>query len=596
MKVTYINKKAIVLTLTIIFATITSCKKYLDISPKSSFDTAFVFGSVTNATNAVLGVYGHLTGDQGYGSRLSTFYTVDTDESIGTSNTSAGGGDNGPKAMARYNATSENSILELPFNQLYSGIESANICIKNIPAMALYTNGSAGEQAALKRLYGEALALRAQFYFEIIRNWGDVPAQFVPSSDIKDLNLPKTDRDIIYEHLLEDLKTAEDLVPWRKDPGVVTDERIKKGGIKALRAKIALFRGGYSLRKSGQMERKADYLTYYKIARDECKDIIDSKQHALNPTFQAVFKDNIDAHTIEPNGEVLFEVALAGALSATDGRLGGIDGPQVGASPGGGVKMLPTYYYAFNQLDTRMATTVCDYSVTTSNFKQPQNPAAAILVLFSGKFRRDWQTNPTLALTDPTLYTGVNWPIIRYSDVLLMFAEADNEINGSPSAEAINAFETVRKRAFKGNETSIGITPTDKQGFFNAVVDERWLEFGGEGVRKYDLIRWNLLGQKLAECKANLNKMVNKEAPYANLPTARYYKNSSVDMIWLNSMYAPAPATGPAGYTKATWTTAISPAFITNIADSYKPNHGELLPLPQALINSNPNVKNDYGY
>jgi hypothetical protein len=579
-----------------VLSTVISCKKYLTIQPKSSFDESFVFGSVLNATNAVLAVYGHLTGESAYGSRLSMLYTVDTDESLGTSNTSAGGGDNGAKAMARYNVTSDNAILEAPFNQLYSGIESANICIKNIPAMAQYSNGSATEQSALKRLYGECLALRAQFYFELIRNWGDIPAQFEPSSDQKDLNLPKTDRDIIYDHILNDLKTAEDIVPWRNEAGVAVDERIKKGGIKALRAKIALFRGGYSLRSaSNTMERRSDYLDYYKIARDECKEIMDSQRHKLNPSFESVFKGSLDAHTIEPNGEVLFEVALAGGLSTTDGRLGSYDGNQFGNNPGGGVKMLPTYYYAFDQLDTRKDVTVTDYIVNTSGYKLAGN-TAALLVLFSGKFRMDWQTNPTVSLTTATSYTSVNWPIIRYSDVLLMFAEADNELNNGASADAKTAFEQVRKRGFLGNETAIGVTPTDKIGFFNAIVNERWLEFGGEGVRKYDLIRWNLLGQKLADAKSNLTKMMSNQAPYASLPIARYYKNSSTTMVWSASMYVPASATTPTGYTKVNWTTGISAAFITNIADTFKPNHCELLPLPQAVTNANPNVKQDYGF
>jgi hypothetical protein len=73
-----------------------------------------------------------------------------------------------------------------------------------------------------------------------------------------------------------------------------------------------------------------------------------------------------------------------------------------------------------------------------------------------------------------------------------MYAEAANEINGSPTPEAIAAFEEVRKRAYRGNTSLIGVTPTTKTGFFDAIVNERFLEFGHEAIRKYDLIRWNL--------------------------------------------------------------------------------------------------------
>ena len=96
-------------------------------------------------------------------------------------------------------------------------------------------------------------------------------------------------------------------------------------------------------------------------------------------------------------------------------------------------------------------------------------------------------------LPGTVLNVGYNWAMIRFSDVLLMYAEAVNEINGSPTPAAITAFEEVRKRAYRGNTALIGITPTDKAGFFNAIVNERFLEFGHEAIRKYDLIRWNLL-------------------------------------------------------------------------------------------------------
>ena len=575
---------------------ISSCKHYLDLEPKSSFDEAYVFGSVSSATSAVLSVYGHLAGQEGYGSRLSLMYTVDQDESLGYSNTAAGGGDNGQKAMARYNATPENAQLERPYNQLYGGIEGANICIKNIPKMDAYTNGSESDKKALQRLYGEVLTLRAQFYFELIRNWGDVPAPFTPSIDQPDLFLPKTDRDTIYEHILADLKEAEDLVPWRLDAGVTTDERITKGGVKAIRAKIALFRGGYSLRRSSnKMERKPDYLDYYKITRDECRDIIQSGKHALNPSFESLFKDFMDAHKIESNGEVLFEVALAGGLGATDSRLTDA-GPPVGPTGNGAIKLVPTYYYSFDSIDTRKDVTAADYAVKTTNQHTPGS-TSALLAVFCGKFRRDWVSNPAIPLATPTLYSGINWPVIRYADVLLMFAETENELNNGPTPEAIAAYEQVRKRAYKGNEDKIGETPADKAGFFTAVMNERWLEFGGEGIRKYDLIRWNLLGQRIAETKTAMTSMMHQEPPYDKLPAKRFYKNNSTTMIWYNSMYSPQPVTTPPpGYVSVNWISSISEAFITNIADSYRPNHSELLPLPQGAVNANPSLTQDYGY
>ena len=88
-----------------------------------------------------------------------------------------------------------------------------------------------------------------------------------------------------------------------------------------------------------------------------------------------------------------------------------------------------------------------------------------------------------------------------------MYAEADNEINKGASAADVAAFNQVRTRGYGGNASLIGTTPTDYTGFFNAIVRERSLEFGGEGIRKYDLIRWNLLGSRLADAKTNLTNL-----------------------------------------------------------------------------------------
>ncbi|HSK12260.1 MAG TPA: RagB/SusD family nutrient uptake outer membrane protein, partial [Phnomibacter sp.] len=286
--------------------TMVSCKKYLDIEPLSSFGTDYVFSNVVNAEKAVLGTYYRLTGDQGYGIRVSMYYPYDDDIMMGQGGTPYP--DNERRDIAHFNVNANNTQLAGPFNQYYNGIERANICIYNIPRMEKYNNGTPEEQKALRRLHGEALTLRAVFYQELIRNWGDVPAQFLPSSMEPDLFKPKTDRDSIYEVLLADLEEAAKLVPWRTE--VPRDERITQGTVRAMRARIALFRGGFSLRRTGGMQRGSDHLKYYQIARDECAAIMARRdQHTLNPSFLSVFKDYICGRRIDPSGEVIFEVA-----------------------------------------------------------------------------------------------------------------------------------------------------------------------------------------------------------------------------------------------------------------------------------------------
>ena len=592
MKKAVLNSSPVRITLLLVLmAGLFSCKKYLDVDPISSFGTDYVFSNEVNAEKAVLGTYAELTGDQGYGIRISMYYSYDNDLMMGQ----GGASDNERRDLAHYRVTPTNSQLARPFNQLYSGAEKANICIYNIPKMVGYDNNP-----KLKQLYGEALTLRAQFYFELVRNWGDVPAQFLPSSYEEDLFKSKMDRDSIYDHLIDDLALAETLVPWRKD-GNLTSERISQGAIRALRARLALFRGGYSLRRSGGVQRGSDYLTYYQIARDECNAIIQrNDQHALNPSYESLFKDYVAGKKLEPNGEILWEVAMGGGSSALgDSKLGYYNGPRCNNNGNAALTLLPSYFYMFDSTDTRRDVMCCPYWITASGTTITARTGRNLANMMDGKFRRDWI--PDGLITGPQ-YFGVNWPLIRLSDVYLMFAEAENEINNGPTAAAIDAFEKVRLRAFGGNASLIGTTPTDKNGFFDAVVKERALELGGEGIRKYDLIRWNLLGPKLAETTAILTAMANRQAPYDNLPDYLFYKNDSPVFTWANpSLYMPNPfgSTAPTGYTRIDWVrSSIESTIITSgrYAEAFQTGKSELLPIPQASIDANPNLTQDYGY
>lgn len=562
------------------------CKEYLEVQPKSQISISDAFSNVANATNSVIGVYDELMGDNGYGIRINMYYPYDSDEMIVSGNI-----DNGRRGIGRYQLLLTNTEIRNPFLQLYRGLEKANLCIEQIPLMADYTNGSDADKKELRRLHGEVLTLRAQFLFELIRNWGDVPAPMIPAYKQADLFLPQDDRDATYNKLLEDLRVAADLVPWRTEIAV-RNERVTKGAVKALRAKIALFRGGFSLRSSGQMSRPADYLTYYKIARDECADLMAKRgEHTLNPNFEDIWKRYLSSFLYDPYGEIIFEVGAGGSNSNSDSRMANYNGPSVNASSrygtgGGGLLVLPNYFYAFDSLDTRRDVTTTLYAIGATNLKTPRRLGE----ITDGKFRKDWR-NPLLPGT--ALNVGYNWPLIRFSDVLLMFAETENEINGAPSAAAIAAYEEVRKRAFRGNEAKIGKTPTDKDGFFNAIVNERYLEFGSEGIRKFDLIRWNLLAQKIAETRQKIQDIRDAKGAYTNVPQYLFWKNNGEEIQYQNSLYKPNTTTTAAtGWTRLDWRQHLTGNLIDGlplhqgIARFFTTGKSELFPYDQATVDA----------
>ncbi|AXY75662.1 RagB/SusD family nutrient uptake outer membrane protein [Paraflavitalea soli] len=604
-------------TITTIFSSIAlagvlataSCKKYLDVENPSTISQDAVFESVSYTTSAVVGVYNKLMGDNGYGSRISLLYPMAADD-FKTS------GDFNPldrRGLSGYGASPDNTELDAPFSQLYQGIERANICIKYIPLSGLYTKGSEADKKIMRKLYGEVLTLRAQFYYELIRNWGDLPAQFQPSADIPNLFLPKSDRDSIYNILLADLKTASDLVPWRSESGDPST-RVTKAVVKGLRARIALARGGYSLRRSPQeMIRKADYKEYYKIAMDECADIIASKEHGLNPSYENLFRTIHNSTRLDPNNEWIFEAGAFGGNARTDSKLGYSNGIRINGSSSygvanGGVVGIPTYFYEFDSVgDCRRDVTLAWFEIDGANNKVVTN----FNDMRDGKYRKYWTS-----INGTNQNLGINWPLLRYADVLLMYAEADNELGSAPSAKAIAAYEEVRKRAFTGFESRMGTTPTDKDGFFKAIVKERLLEFGGEGIRKYDLIRWNLLATVIDQTRANLRELMNGTGRYANVPKYVYIKankvlNKTVPEETLDfdvyggpvskSMFTLDPvASTPDGYVRKNWRVAVNEEYITGqfqgFALKFEKNKKELFPLYSGVLNQNYNLKQDYGY
>lgn len=589
------------------FATINGCKKYLDQQPITSVGTEMVFKDVNTTYQAIAGVYSRLVGDNGYGIRISLYYPLDTDEMQGPT----GNADNDRRDIARYSATSSNAQLERPFNQLFTGIDYANICIDNIPKMGLYTSGSDQEKKKLQRMYGEALTLRAQFYFEAIRNWGDLPMHFQPAyaQASSDPFPRRVSADTLYDRLLSDLETAATLVPWRNELSAIgdpQDERITKGTVKALRARIALFRGGYRAYQNGEIKRPGNYQDFYRIAKKECEEIIASGQHSLNPSFKSLWKDQVGARVpADPNGELMFQISGIGRNATADTKLGYYNGPRVNNLGNSSVNPLPTYFYTFDSTDLRRDVTIAPYNVAADGATKI---GLAITAMNDGKYRRDWISNPVVAPTDAVQYFSLKWQVIRYSDVMLMLAEAENELDG-PTTNVYNMINQVRRRGYGLPITTANATVDlpaglSKSQMFDRIVKERSLELGGEGVRKYDLIRWDLLGAKINETKTALANMANRVAPYDNYPTYMYYKqnNTSDDKnIWFNSFYQPAPTSQPAGTTRVNWflntgTSTIASVVTARFATGYTRGKSELLPIPQPARDANFNMTQNYGY
>lgn len=586
-----------------------SCKKYLEVESPSTISQDATFNSASYTNSAIIGVYNQLCGDNG-ATKEGTIWSVSADDFKTSGSYSA----QDRRGVSMYGANKENGELLNGFTQLYSGIERANICIDGIRKSPLFADGS--ENKALMNQYlGEALALRSWFYLTLVKNWGNVVAQWDPSSQTQMLDVPVTSGREILEHLLNDLKEAETLVPWIKDAGY-PDTRFTRGAVKALRARIAMFRGGYMMDKeSHTMLRSSDYKDYLKIAYDECKELMGRRdQHDLNPVYENIFKSLHTSTRLDPTNELMFEVGAYGAGARTDTKLGYYNGIRINGSSrfgggGGGELCIATYFYEFDQIgDVRRDVTIGSYEINDSTYKVMNT----LNNMTDAKFRRSW-TN--IVGTSQTL--AVNWPVLRFADVLLMFAEADNELNGGPSTDAQNALLEIRKRAFVGNESRIPAIPTDYAGFFDAIVKERLLEFGGEAIRKYDLIRWNIIGAKFEETRTKLRQLMNGEGPYVNVPKYVYSKPAIYNVVESSKEFATLDTYGgsptatlfqpglgsskaPTGYITKNWRASINEEYITGkssgFATYFESNKKEVFPFHQTILQLNTNTVQNFGY
>lgn len=494
---------------------ISSCD--MEAPSQSSMDSSLIFSQYEMAEAAVMGIHQSFGETNSYRGRYLPYYGINSDVEWINGLEASGINDGGKNDLATYNAQPSNSQMNTDNNayaKFYEGIERANKAIEGIRAYGNYENNP-----DMAHLLGEALTLRAVIYLDLIKGWGDVPARF-SSITSETMYLPRADRDEIYKQLLADLLEAENYVYWPNESNITqTTERVSKAFVKALRARIALYAGGYSQRADGirlsndpDLERTA----MYTIVRDECLDVI-----AQYPDLASLpFKDNFtnlcrDVVTAgqesiweipfsEGRGRVLYTLGVEHQAKDqyTQQNKGGVNGP------------LPTLFYDYDVDDIRRNITCAPFrwSQTLTNGRSTQELASLKEWNF-GKLRYEWMSRIVTSTNDD----GVNWQYMRLADVYLMAAEAVNELEGP--ANAAQYMRPVLERALPSDKVSayMNTATASKESFFDAIVEQRGLEFAGESLRKADLIRWNLLKTKLDEAKTKMKQLARREGKYADL-------------------------------------------------------------------------------
>lgn len=526
--------------LTLLACGISSCD--MEAPSQSSMDSSLIFSQYEMAEAAVMGIHQSFGETNSYRGRYLPYYGINSDVEWINGLEASGINDGGKNDLATYNAQPSNSQMNTDNNayaKFYEGIERANKAIEGIRAYGNYENNP-----DMAHLLGEALTLRAVIYLDLIKGWGDVPARF-SSITSETMYLPRADRDEIYKQLLADLLEAENYVYWPNESNITqTTERVSKAFVKALRARIALYAGGYSQRADGirlSNDPDLDRTAMYTIVRDECLDVI-----AQYPNLASLpFKDNFtnlcrDVVTAgqesiweipfsEGRGRVLYTLGVEHQAKDqyTQQNKGGVNGP------------LPTLFYDYDVDDIRRNITCAPFrwSQTLTNGRSTQELASLKEWNF-GKLRYEWMSRIVTSTNDD----GVNWQYMRLADVYLMAAEAVNELEGP--ANAAQYMRPVLERALPSDKVSayMNTATASKESFFDAIVEQRGLEFAGESLRKADLIRWNLLKTKLDEAKTKMKQLARREGKYADLIDKVYTYQTVVNEGEANEIVNAIPA------------------------------------------------------
>ena len=591
---------------------LTACKDNLEPESLSTFDINYMFSNVDDARKAVNAMYVQFNYDA-FRSRLSNNMTGNTDIEHGPGLD----GNGGRYDIWAIHARENNNDLGYVWNYGYQAIRNTNIAIDGILASEALDSEDAAVSNEMYHLLGEAYTLRAYWYSMLIYFFGDVPfLQNAPSVDVE-LNLPKEDRNVILSSLIQNLIDIEAKMKWA-DQLQFGIEQVNREYTISMIARLSLQRGGWYLKPDLTMARESDYQDYYKIARDYSKKLMDLKDRELPSDFKQVFMNQ--CKFISPvNSDILFEVPFPVGAGDVGWNIG-ITVYAGSHSYGQGnnyMAMPPTYMYSFDPDDKRLPVT-CAIHYWDKDFIQTLVNTANMNIA-QGKWSRAYLDNPPGPSTSKG--TGINWPMMRYSDVLLMFAEAENELSG-PTAGAIAAFKRVRQRAFDeadwGEKVDqyVAQISGSKDDFFNAIVDERAWEFGGEMIRKYELIRWNLYYDKMNETVEGLKKLADDAFNgTGNLPDYIYTKlDASGDFMvynlfekvqvapdetwtrspWLISMHSDATDDGYASWITLDWANYINGSNI-GVPDGVV---RYVFPIPTIGIdNSKGLLKNDgYGF
>lgn len=448
-----------ILSAIIVLITFSSCTKdFLEEDPKGEVATSNYYKTEQDAISAVNSIYAYLGSyDASRGNTAgiyhSTFWVTQGLASDEMLNNQLGTPQYDQFASFSYNA--DNAALLEIWQIHYKTIYLANIAIDKIPSIDM--------DGTLKtRLLNEAKFLRGLLYFNLVRMFGDVP---LVTSENPPLDPERASSDEVYKQIVQDLKAAEALPA----DGDITEGRATNGAAKSLLAKVYLRMGNYQ--EAANMASEVIQSNVYSLWDNFSDAFKIPARGGKEAVFSVGFGDANGAISFWEVGQ--FNVRLLPATLSTE-----VDG--VSNTQGWQVET-PSVYNSFSETDERKAGTFM------TQFTASDGSTINLDKIYIDKYW-DREANP---LAEDSFN---DFPVIRYADVLLTYAEAQAELENF--SEATIYLNKVRLRAGLSE-----ISPGDLAAFVDALLSERKKEFVAEGQRWFDLTRLGKLAEKVKEAK-----------------------------------------------------------------------------------------------
>jgi hypothetical protein len=459
------------------------CKKFLTATPQDFVAPENYFTKEQDAILAFNAAYDRMTAQWFYSGYWQARMVASADDVYCTLT---------GQFPANFKSIATDGAYATTWQVVYEAIERCNVLLANID----HVEAEATRKGYLK---GLGLFFRAYCFFFLVDQWGAIPLKLKPTADANDIAIARTPVAEVYAQILKDMTEAEALLPTTAVPEYGGAGYPAKTTCQGILARVCLTMAGEPLKDESKWAE----------AKKWAQKVVDSKEHSLNPDYTNVFIRMIGNQYDKK--ESMWEVDFIDVPGKVEhGYTGYLDGINCPVADSGGcvgqVRCTRLLYNLYNAKDVRRDWNCAPFFFTATGSKTFHS-ATALYDRFPGKFRLNYSPSPRVNGRTP-----VNFPLLRYADVLLMLAEADNEVSGGPTELAYACINQVRQRgwgklmpgATNPEEANLA-SGLDQQGFRQAIQNERCMEFPSEALRKHDLIRWGIFLSTLQRMKTDVN-------------------------------------------------------------------------------------------